>query len=89
MPYKTREPQTRLSSLSGYTGRIRLMALVFALIACLCVGRLYYLQILKGTYYAQAADRQFVEPSDPLFDRGTIYFTDKNGSEIEIGRAHV
>jgi cell division protein FtsI/penicillin-binding protein 2 len=39
-------------------------------------------QIVHGEEYAQKADRQFSSGSSGLFDRGAIYFTDKNGNNI-------
>lgn len=70
------------AALGRYVGRLRFLAICFGLLALVCIGRLYYLQIMKNTAYAAAADRQFVEPANPLFDRGAIYFTDKDGTEI-------
>lgn len=62
--------------------RIRI---VFGIIVCftLCVVvRLYFLQIVHGEEYAQKADRQFTSNSGGLFDRGSIYFTHKDGTRI-------
>lgn len=66
----------------GYIGRVRFLAICFGFISLVCIGRLYYLQIIKNEAYAAEADRQFVEPASPLFDRGFIFFTDKNGAHI-------
>ena len=49
--------------------------------ALLCIVRLYYLQVLKGSDYALRAQDEFSVP-DSLFDRGTIYFTTKDGAHI-------
>ncbi len=46
------------------------------------IGRLYMLQIIQSHAYVQRANAQFSEPADPLIDRGTIYFTDKNNTHI-------
>jgi len=40
------------------------------------------LQIVQGRAYAARASAQFVEPSTPLTDRDSIYFTDKDGNQI-------
>lgn len=53
-----------------------------ALIALIIIGRLYFLQIMKGHIFAARANAQFLEPASPLIDRGTIYFTDKNNTHI-------
>ena len=52
------------------------------LVAVIMIGRLYLLQIIEGHAYALRANAQFMEPASPLVDRGTIYFTDKNGVHI-------
>jgi cell division protein FtsI (penicillin-binding protein 3)/stage V sporulation protein D (sporulation-specific penicillin-binding protein) len=46
------------------------------------VGRLYFLQIVQGKVYTARADAQFMEPANPLLDRDSIYFTDKDGNHI-------
>ena len=40
------------------------------------------LQIVKGHAYAERASAQFTQPADPLINRGAIFFTDKNGTQI-------
>lgn len=53
--------------------------LLFALV----IGvRLYSVQIVRGADYALQADRQYIRPSQSLFNRGAIYFTDKDGDTI-------
>jgi cell division protein FtsI/penicillin-binding protein 2 len=37
---------------------------------------------VHGPVYAARADAQFVEPQTPLLDRSSIYFTDKDGTEL-------
>jgi len=65
-----------------YIGRIRVLTAVCVLAALIIIGRLYYLQIMHGEAYARRADAQFVSTQDPLLDRGTVYFTDKDGNQI-------
>lgn len=60
--------------------RLRFLAVVIFLVACVLISRLYYLQIMKGTNYAEIAERQYTKPYDQIFDRGIIYFKDKNGN---------
>lgn len=45
----------------------------------MCV-RLYYIQIVHGHEYVDKADRQYVSPSSNIFDRGNIYFENKDGT---------
>ena len=65
-----------------FRSRIRL---IFALVVCavlLILVRLYFIQIVYGDEYAQKADRQFASGGSGLFDRGSIYFTRKDGTLI-------
>jgi len=44
--------------------------------------KLYFLQIVKGSDFSEKADRQYVNVSRSLFDRGNIFFTTKSGSLV-------
>ncbi|HEX8994138.1 MAG TPA: penicillin-binding protein 2 [Candidatus Paceibacterota bacterium] len=58
------------------------MSLVIFIVTIAFVSRLYYLQIMHGDDYTARADHEFMTPSNPLFERGTIYFTTKDGVQI-------
>src|SRR3989344_6628129 len=62
--------------------RIRVISLAISLFVVLIISRLYFLQIIKGEDYTNDADRQYVNPNQTLFDRGTIYFEDKDSKLI-------
>ncbi len=53
---------------------------VFAVVVF--IAKLFYLQIIHGHQYEQLADRQYVTNSSNLFDRGSIYFTSKDGDQV-------
>src|ERR1700760_2690669 len=65
-----------------YVARVRLITYCAIAVALILIGRLYYLQIYEGKEYAARATAQFINPSTPLTDRDSIYFTDKNGDQI-------
>ena len=65
-----------------YSGRVRALFIFFILIALALVTKLYLVQIVEGDDFTNRADRQYALPSGSLFDRGSIYFTDKTGREI-------
>ena len=65
-----------------YVGRIRVLTSLVVLAVLIIAGRLYVLQIMEGDSYARRADAQFIATQDPLLDRGSIYFTDKDGNQI-------
>jgi len=63
-------------------GRIRLVALLVVLVAIVLIFRLYVVQIVRGEDFSERADHQYVRPQEGLFDRGSIFFQDKNGKRI-------
>jgi stage V sporulation protein D (sporulation-specific penicillin-binding protein) len=73
---------SRKNPIGRFTTRVRVLAGFFVLVVLLCIGRLYYIQVMKGDEYKQRADREFLAPQNPLFNRGTIYFTTKDGAHI-------
>ncbi len=62
--------------------RIRIILAGIVLASLLIVARLYFVQIVHGDDYSQKADQQFASGSSGLFDRGSIYFTRKDGTLI-------
>lgn len=65
-----------------FRSRIRLILVFFILAALGIALRLYFVQIVHGEEYSLRADRQFSSGSSGLFDRGSIYFTRKDGTLI-------
>ncbi len=62
--------------------RIRFILAAIFFVAISIIVRLYFVQIVQGDVYAEKADRQFSSGSSGLFDRGSIYFTRKDGTLI-------
>lgn len=62
--------------------RIRLVLILCILATIGIVSRLYFVQIVYGEDYSLKADRQFAAGGSGLFDRGSIYFTRKDGTLI-------
>ena len=50
------------------------------MVALVLVVNLYIVQIVKGDAYKERAERQYVSSSKSIFDRGKIYFSNKDGS---------
>jgi stage V sporulation protein D (sporulation-specific penicillin-binding protein) len=63
-------------------GRIRLISLLILVIALLFIGRLYFLQVVDNQIYLDKGNRQYSQSAGGIFDRGTIYFTDKTGNQV-------
>lgn len=51
-------------------------------VALIIETRLYFLQVVNKDYYRDRADRQYFGPQKNIFDRGSIFFTSIDGSEI-------
>ena len=62
--------------------RIRIVFGGIVLVATLIFVRLYFIQIVHHQDYADKADRQFSSGGSTLFDRGSIYFSDRDGTLI-------
>lgn len=59
--------------------------ILFVVFFCLALGiltKLYLVQVVNGDSFLEQADRQYARPSGGLFDRGTIFFQDKNGQRV-------
>jgi stage V sporulation protein D (sporulation-specific penicillin-binding protein) len=67
---------------SNFQFRIRLLSVGIIVFALFLIARLYLLQVVHGNDFIQKADRQYVQQPGTTFDRGTIYFTDKDGTLI-------
>lgn len=60
--------------------RIWIVYVGIALSAGVLIVELFTVQILNGSSYAEKAERQYVVPVGNLFDRGSIFFTEKGGT---------
>jgi cell division protein FtsI/penicillin-binding protein 2 len=55
---------------------------VTVLVVIIFIVKLFYLQIIHGRSYEQLANRQYVTNTSQIFDRGTIYFTQKDATRV-------
>jgi len=62
--------------------RIRFFSSLVVIFAAVLVLKLFFLQIINADAYSQRADRQYVTPSSNIFDRGSIFFTTKDGQLV-------
>lgn len=69
---------------SGFLFRIKFLYFAFFLLAFILIAQLYVVQIVKGEEYGQKADKQYLQYQD-VFNRGNIFFKDKNGKKISAG----
>ena len=62
--------------------KVRYIFAAITLFALLMVVRLYFLQVVHGQNYSDKADRQYTTISVETFDRGGIFFQNKNNDLI-------
>lgn len=62
--------------------RIRLTSAAIVLFALLVIVRLFFVQVIRGEEYSENADKQYATPSSNVFDRGSIFFKDKDGKLV-------
>jgi len=67
---------------SSFLGRSRVILFFILVFAIILLGKLFLVQVVHGNVYKEAADRQYVTPSSDIFERGTIYFQNKDGSLV-------
>ena len=63
--------------------RLRFITGVILAIALFLIVRLYFVQVVQGKEYALRGQHQYVSASQQLYDRGTIYFTRKDGTLVK------
>lgn len=71
-----------MNSRNASVNRIRIITGVVMLVALVLVGRLYFLQIINFDVYVARGESQYVHTVTDLYDRGTIYFTTRDGEKV-------
>ncbi len=67
---------------SAFRFRLRILLGLLGIMALVIITKLYMVQIIQGDNYSVLADRQYISGANSLYDRGTIYFTRKDGTLI-------
>ncbi len=65
-----------------FRSRLRILLGILTVLALIVVVRLYIVQIVQGSEYSAEADKQYMSNSNTSYDRGSIYFTRKDGTLI-------
>ena len=60
--------------------RLRLILLLIILCALIFLAKLYDLGVVRSAALSAMANHQYLTPASGVFDRGTIYFTEKDGT---------
>jgi len=67
---------------SSFLFRTRILLFFVILFSLALILKLFYVQILHSSAYSDKADRQYLTPADNVFERGTIFFTRKDGQLV-------
>lgn len=62
--------------------RIKIFTICIIFFAFILIGKLFLVQVVHSKTYIQEGNRQYVTPSSNIFERGTIYFTRKDGTLV-------
>lgn len=62
--------------------RVRVVYVIFLLFGAVLIVNLFFIQVVRGNYYSERASRQYIAPSGGYFDRGSIYFKQKDGQIV-------
>ena len=62
--------------------RIRIISSACVVIGFVLLGKLYSIGIINGDAYAEKAQRQYSRPNQNLWDRGSVFLTDRNDNKV-------
>jgi cell division protein FtsI/penicillin-binding protein 2 len=65
---------------SNFHLRTRILFLFIFFFSLFLFGKLFFVQVVHSNFYEESADRQYATPSSNIFERGNIYFSEKDGS---------
>jgi cell division protein FtsI/penicillin-binding protein 2 len=71
-----------MKSRSRFAMRVRVIAVGVIAVGAIFLVRLYFLQVVHGAAYRTQAESQYVKQSGNQVDRGSIFFTAKDGTHI-------
>jgi len=62
--------------------RSRIILFCIAIFSLVLILKLFEVQVIRGDAYSEFADRQYVTTGSNIYERGTIFFENKNGQLI-------
>ncbi len=66
----------------NFLSRTRVIFLCISIFATILIGKIFLIQVVHSSSYSEKADRQYSTPSSNIFERGTIYFSRKDGQLV-------
>lgn len=67
---------------SSFIFRTRIVLVGVIFFGLVLIAKLFYVQIVHSEFYSDKADHQYATPSGDIYERGTIYFTQKDGELV-------
>lgn len=67
---------------SSFVFRTKILFLFILVFALMLVAKLALVQIAEGDTYSERADRQYSTSASDIFERGSIYFSRKDGQNV-------
>ena len=66
----------------SFLSRSKIVLFCLILFSLMLVAKLFLVQVVHGNVYSESADRQYATPGSNIYERGTIFFTSKDGQLI-------
>ena len=67
---------------SNFLLRTKILFVCVLFFSLFLIIKLFLVQVAHSEFYKQEANRQYATPSSSIFERGTIYFTERNGNLV-------
>lgn len=67
---------------SSFLTRSRITLVCILIFGLVLVAKLFLVQVVHSSTYAEVAERQYATPSSSIFERGTIYFERQDGQLV-------
>jgi cell division protein FtsI/penicillin-binding protein 2 len=62
--------------------RIKIVSFVIIFFSLILISKLFLIQVVHSDSYRESANRQYSTPSSDIYERGSIFFSGKNGEII-------
>jgi len=72
-------------NLSSFQTRIRIISVFVVVFALALITKLFFVQVIHKNTYTEKADKQYATPAGDVFDRGSIFFSKKDGELVAAG----
>lgn len=74
-----------MNNTTPFHSRIRIVAGAFFVFACILAAKLFYVQVIHSSSYADRADKQYATPTGDMFERGNIFFANRDDTLVAAG----